>query len=75
MNCYTNKITMNLKIAKVLWIFQLCFIASTMNLNAQNLNNPNKRGPLGTQVNTLTGNMFLQRTDIYIPARMLDINI
>jgi len=66
---------MNLKIAKVLWIFQLCFIASTMNLNAQNLNNPNKRGPLGTQVNTLTGNMFLQRTDIYIPARMLDINI
>lgn len=42
---------------------------------AQNLNNPNKRGPLGTQVNTLSGNVFIGRTDIYVPARKFDLDI
>ncbi|RYZ21942.1 MAG: hypothetical protein EOP49_46780, partial [Sphingobacteriales bacterium] len=42
---------------------------------AQNINNPNKQGPLGTQVNTLSGNLFVPRTDIYIPARLFDLNI
>lgn len=38
-------------------------------LFAQNINNPNKTGPLGTQVNTLTGNFFLPRNDLFIPGR------
>ncbi len=42
---------------------------------AQNINTPNKSGPLGTEVNTLTGNLFISRSDIYIPARGFDINI
>ena len=44
-------------------------------IQAQNLNNPNKPGPLGIQVNTLSGNVFIPRTDIYIPARGFDLNI
>lgn len=44
-------------------------------IKAQNLNNPNKIGPIGTQVNTLSGNLFIPRTDMIIPARALDIVI
>ena len=42
---------------------------------AQNINHPNITGPMGLQVNTNTGNLFLGRTDIYIPARQLDFDI
>lgn len=42
---------------------------------AQNTNVPNKVGPMGIEVNTRTGNTFLHRTDIYIPARQLDLDI
>ena len=41
----------------------------------QNINNPNKPGPLGTQVNTFSGNFFLPRTDLYVSSRNLDINL
>ena len=53
----------------------LFMIISAVATNAQNLNNPNKRGPLGTQVNTLSGNLFIPRTDIYIQARAFDLDI
>lgn len=56
-------------------LITLLFALSSCMLYAQNLNNPNKRGPLGTQVNTLSGNVFIERTDVFIPARMLDIDI
>ncbi len=55
----------------LLLFFSLCAIS----VNGQNLNNPNKRGPLGTQVNTLSGNLFIPRTDIYIPARGFNLDI
>ncbi len=42
---------------------------------AQNINTPNKTGPMGTQVNTSTGNLFIPRNDIYVPARGFDINL
>ncbi len=57
------------------WLLLLFIIASTVTTNAQNLNNPNKQGPLGTQVNTLSGNLFIPRTDIYVPARAFDLDI
>ncbi|RYE09104.1 MAG: hypothetical protein EOP51_33405, partial [Sphingobacteriales bacterium] len=41
---------------------------------AQNINNPNKKGPLGLQVNTMTGNLFVPRTDISVPGRMFGFN-
>lgn len=55
----------------MLLLFSFCVLSA----NSQKLNNPNKRGPLGTQVNTLSGNLFIPRTDIYIPARGFDLDI
>lgn len=46
-----------------------------MEIQAQNLNNPNRTGPLGTQVNTLSGNVFIPRTDIFIEGRAFNLNI
>ncbi len=43
--------------------------------DAQNLNNPNRVGPLGLQVNTLSGNLFIPRTDFIVPGRAFQINI
>lgn len=42
---------------------------------AQNLNTPNKKGPLGTQVNTISGNLFIPRTDFAVTARGFNITI
>jgi RHS repeat-associated protein len=41
----------------------------------QNINTPNKIGPLGTQVNTASGNLYIPRNDVYIPSRGFDINL
>lgn len=53
----------------------LLVIAATTSLTAQNINIPNKRGPMGLQVNTLTGNLFFSRTDLYIPGRGFPLDI
>ncbi len=53
----------------------LILVWSTSLVKAQNLNNPNKTGPLGTQVNTLSGNLYIDRTDILIPARGFSLDI
>ncbi|MBI5856504.1 MAG: hypothetical protein HZB42_02540 [Sphingobacteriales bacterium] len=50
-------------------------VVSVLNSSAQNINKPNKTGPLGTQVNTFSGNLFIPRTDIYVPARGFGINV
>jgi len=56
------------------WIVAACiFFCSSA--AAQNINRPNKTGPLGTQVNTHSGNLFIPRTDIYIPSRGMDITL
>lgn len=62
----SNRITMK-GIKKIF----LCIIFSgtLFCADAQNINNPNKTGPLGTQVNTLSGNLFIPRNDIFISAR------
>lgn len=46
-----------------------------VHLKAQNIGSINKRGPLGTQINTLTGNFYLKRTDMFIPGRLIDIDL
>jgi RHS repeat-associated protein len=53
----------------------ILMVTSIVTTNAQNINKPNKMGPMGTQVNTQTGNLFISRNDIYIPARGFDILI
>lgn len=47
----------------------------TVGTSAQNINIPNKTGPMGLEVNTLTGNLYFTRNDLYIPARGFDLNI
>ncbi len=51
------------------------FMCSLLTAAAQNLNTPNKNGPLGTQVNTISGNLFIPRTDLIVSARGFNINI
>ena len=57
-------------------LFLLIFMAACwLPAASQNLNNPNKTGPLNTQVNTLTGNLFIPRSDIFIKGRGMDLDI
>ena len=51
----------------------ILIITSVFTAHAQNINKPNKSGPLGTEVNTFTGNLFIPRTDIHVPARRFDM--
>jgi len=60
-----------LKESMLLIVFVGCVIAA----EAQNLNTPNKTGPLGIQVNTISGNLFIPRTDLVVPARAFGIDI
>lgn len=57
-------------------ILLLLFVISvTTQTDAQNLNYAGKEGPLGTMVNTLTGNLFIERSDFFIPARGMSFDI
>jgi RHS repeat-associated protein len=42
---------------------------------AQNINKVNIVGPMGTNINSFSGNLYLERTDIEIPGRKLDLKI
>ena len=75
MNCLSNKNNIGSGSAKRIWLLLLFIIVTAVTATAQNLNNPNKVGPLGTQVNTLSGNLYIPRTDIYIPARRFDLDV
>jgi len=72
---FSKNILSSIRRSGAKWLLFLLITASTVTTHAQNLNNPNKRGPLGTQVNTLSGNLFIPRTDIYIPARAFNLDI
>lgn len=39
----------------------------------QNINSPNRHGPLGAEVNMLTGNLFLPREDFHVPTTGFDL--
>lgn len=53
----------------------MLFVYSAITAAGQNINKPNKTGPMGTQVNTYSGNLFISRNDIYIPARGFNISV
>lgn len=42
---------------------------------AQNINIPNKTGPMDLEVNSFTGNLFFSRNDVFVPARMFNLSI
>lgn len=44
-------------------------------LHAQNINRPNVQGPSGLSVNSFTGNLFYQRTDLYLPGQGMPIDL
>lgn len=75
MYCNLNTSAMRVKkaSAKLLLLSAICLLTGIA--QAQNINNPNKKGPLGTQVNTLSGNFFLPRTDFYVPARVFNLDV
>lgn len=53
----------------------LMMISTATSITAQNINIPNKTGPMGLEVNTLTGNLFFSRTDLYIPGRGFPMDV
>ncbi len=59
---------------KNIFFLIICSLA-VHTVNAQNLNNPNKTGPLGTQVNTISGNLFITRMDFAVTARAFDLEM
>lgn len=75
MYCLLNKYCRAVTQQKGKLLMLILMVASIVIANAQNINKPNKMGPLGTEVNTQTGNLFIPRTDIYVPARGFDINV
>lgn len=62
-------------IIKKYGILLAALLPLTVETSAQNINIPNKTGPMGLQVNTLTGNLYFTRNDLYIPARGFPLNI
>ena len=59
---------------RMLLIFILCIACSIVS-TAQNLLRPNIEGPSGLQVNSYTGSLFYQRTDMFIPGRGLSLEV
>lgn len=55
--------------------FLLMIMTTATAVHAQNLNSPNKKGPMGIEVNTSTGNIFISRLDHHIPLRGFDIDL
>lgn len=55
-----------------LLLLAVCCILQTG--SAQNLNTPNKTGPLGIQVNTFTGNVFISRPDLVVVSRGFNLS-
>jgi len=56
-------------------IFCILTCLACLAIQAQNITRPNIIGPGGVRVNSYTGNMFYQRTDLYLAGRMpLDIS-
>lgn len=51
------------------------FILTLVSLNGQNITRANHVGPWGVQVNTYNGNLYLDRTDLFIPNEGLSIDI
>lgn len=56
----------------LLWLCALVFIQIAY---AQNITKPNIAGPSGLSVNSYTGSLFCQRTDLFIPGRGLSLDI
>ena len=68
----SNKLTKIIAIFCITAMMHLILVDSVYALTSTK---PNVSGPYGTNVNSYTGNLFYQRTDLYIPGRGLPIDI
>lgn len=73
MQYISNNYIIRVGLYRLILLIVGCFF--TFMASSQKLNNPNKKGPLGIQVNTLSGNVYIPRTDMYIPARGFGLDI
>jgi RHS repeat-associated protein len=64
-----NKYSIKPKQRAIKLLILIPVVFSALTVAAQNINRPNKMGPLGTEVNTFTGNLFIARNDIFVPGR------
>lgn len=53
----------------------IALIFTGITANAQNINIPNRTGPMGLEVNSYTGNLFYDRMDIAIPGVELNMMV
>lgn len=56
-------------------VFLLAMLTAGLSVPAQNIIRPNIEGPAGLQVNSYTGSLFTQRTDMVIPGRGLSLDV
>ena len=68
----SNRLTKIIAVICIAALMQLTLIDLVYALTSTK---PNVSGPYGTNVNSYTGNLFYQRTDLYIPGRGLTIDI
>ncbi len=69
----------NIKRQHIGWYFPIIawtiLCASVLPANSQNINNTNKIGPMGIEVNTYSGNIFITRTELQMVERDLPLNL
>ena len=53
-----------------IYFFSAGLLCGLPGLQAQNITRPNIQGPSGLQVNSYTGSLFYQRTDLSVPGRL-----
>lgn len=59
---------------RIIYIFAI-ILFSGLHIQGQNITRPNIQAPSGIEINSFTGNLFYQRTDLYLPAPGLPIDI
>ncbi|MEP6674235.1 MAG: RHS repeat-associated core domain-containing protein [Ferruginibacter sp.] len=66
---------MNIRFKTGRIVLLILLVTSAFTATAQNVNKPNKMGPLGTQVNSFSGNLFIPRNDLFVSGRGFNLNI
>ena len=56
------------------YLLLLALLMGTL-VQGQNITRPNIQGPSGLEVNSFTGNLFFQRTDLYLPGPGMPIDL
>lgn len=68
---YKDQMFIKMKILRICILCIACILPSVF-LHAQS---PSKEGPLGTFVNVISGNLYLEREDILLPGRGISIEM